>query len=430
MDLGERSSVDEVACHLVAPANHFADGRYTLLRALGRGGHGAVYEAENTRTGRRVAIKLLHPSVASDAATVGRFLREARSAARIAHPHIVDVLDVSEDLTGNPFIVYELLHGEDLRAHLDRERRLSPRAALEILTPVLEALVAAHAAGVVHRDIKPANIFLVREADGGVRPTLIDFGVSKLLASDAGCYGTTATGMTLGTPHYMSPEQARGDTTIDARADVWSVGVVLFEMLAGRLPFEEPTVALMIARILTQRPPRIDRVAPEVPAEVAAVVAKALEPDRALRHASMQALLDALRGCAPREVVTSPSRRARPASWSIALAAVGVSALLSGMSWSSPRDAAREPPHTHRLRTRVAAEARTVSLPVAAVASPQEAPSRMPVVLPVEAPRRSPPRSARHARVSRPARVIAPTPAEVSSVTVATPVATSRYAIE
>src|SRR5581483_8355939 len=161
----------------------------------------------------------------------------------------------------------------------------------EILTPVMGALVAAHRRGIIHRDIKPENIFLVRGHQGRMMPKLIDFGISKILDVASPGPKTTVSGTAIGTPNYMSPEQARGDIVLDGRSDVWSVGAVLYEMLCGRPPFEAPTHTLLLLRVVTERPAPVDGVNPEVPAALAAIVHRALEPDPDKRYPSMRALL-------------------------------------------------------------------------------------------------------------------------------------------
>jgi serine/threonine protein kinase len=279
--------------------------KYRLDRLLGSGGMGAVYEATNGWTGRRVAIKVLRGHYAKHSAILERFIQEARTATALAHPNIVEVLDICREPDGLLFIVQELLLGEDLRARLDaRGRPLAVEEAVEIAVPVMGALVAVHQAGVVHRDIKPDNVFLVRDRGGAETPKLIDFGVSKINDPNY-ARAQTQHGVTVGTPDYMAPEQARGDTSVDARADVWSMGVVLFEMLSGRVPFEGPTTNVVLVAVMTQRAPSLAALAPWVPPALVRVVDRALEHDRARRWDSMQSMLAALILC-----VDEPSARA------------------------------------------------------------------------------------------------------------------------
>lgn len=272
-------------------------GKYKLVRVLGTGGMGAVYEAVNTWTDRRVALKLMLGVHSQNHEQVERFLREARAAGRIEHPNIVQVLDVGQCEDGAFFLVQEFLSGQDLRALLAARIRLSPREARALMVPVMSALGAAHALGVVHRDIKPENIFMVQSPTGERVPKVIDFGIAKLTEAENSELTVTRTGIVIGTPLYMSPEQARGARNVGAQSDVWSLGVVLFECLAGRCPFDGESYNEVMALLLTQRAPRLDDLAPETPHAVADVVAKALEPDTSRRYRTMDAFAEAVRSC-------------------------------------------------------------------------------------------------------------------------------------
>ena len=272
-------------------------GKYRLDRLLGEGGMGAVYAAENLNTGRRVAIKVLHGEWTQRPEVVQRFLREARATTTIAHPNVVEVLDLDVDRDrGIPYIVQEFLEGETLEAHLGTRpgRRLEPAEALRLLLPVIGALVAAHARGVVHRDLKPANLFIARSRGGEVVPKVIDFGIAKSVDAPGGSSQHTQAGTAIGTPGYMSPEQVSGLPDVDAQTDVWSLGVVLYEALAGRLPFESPNVNVQMAKILYEAPTPLATVAPSVPDDLAAVVHTALQRERPHRFASMRAMLAAV----------------------------------------------------------------------------------------------------------------------------------------
>jgi serine/threonine-protein kinase len=273
-------------------------GKYAIRRLLATGGMGTVYEAENTWTRRRVALKVMHAEYAANEEAVQRFMREAQAATQIAHPNIVDVLDMGQEPgSGALYIVQEFLTGIDLRDHLNERGSMSPAEAFEIMLPVMEALALAHERGIVHRDVKPENIFLARGAGDEVVPKVLDFGIAKVSTAEADSLSMTRTGVAMGTPFYMSPEQARGDSSIDGRTDVWSVGAVLYEMLAGRCPFVAPNYNLLITKIITERPPRIELFAPAVPAAISDLVHRALEPDRAQRFATMRAFCDAVRDC-------------------------------------------------------------------------------------------------------------------------------------
>ncbi|MDP3217346.1 MAG: serine/threonine-protein kinase, partial [Deltaproteobacteria bacterium] len=271
-------------------------GRYRVIRELATGGMGTVYEAENTRTRRRVAIKTIRPEVAQRVSVVQRFEREARAAGQLRHPNIIDVLDMGDDAEHQLlFIVEEFLVGGDLGQCLRAVGTLGPRAALATLLPIMDALVAAHAHGVVHRDLKPDNIFL-HETPQGVIPKLIDFGIAKL--AEPSTDGRRASlGSLVGSPIYMSPEQARADASIDARTDVWSMGVVFYEALTGRTPFEGASAFALFTQLAAEQPVAIATLAPELPPDLAAVIQRAVTKDRAARWPTMAAFAEALRAC-------------------------------------------------------------------------------------------------------------------------------------
>ncbi len=270
--------------------------KYRLIRALGSGGMGTVYEAEHTWTTRRVALKVIHPEYSRDEVAARRFLQEAKNPTLIAHPNIVEVLDMGRDATdGNLYIVHELMNGSDLHARLAQGGALPLEEVLDVMVPIMGALVAAGRRGIIHRDIKPENIFLSRSPAGNIVPKLIDFGISKDVATAAAPGPSlTRTGSPIGTPQYMSPEQVRGDIVLDERTDVWSVGVVIWELLTGRSLFEAPTFTLLAMKIMTEDAPRLDRFATHVPAPLVEVVHDALQRDRTKRHSTMRAFLAAL----------------------------------------------------------------------------------------------------------------------------------------
>ncbi|HET9620268.1 MAG TPA: serine/threonine-protein kinase, partial [Kofleriaceae bacterium] len=260
-------------------------GKYELVRLLGAGGMGRVHEAINTWTGRRVAVKELLGAFSGEPTAASRFMLEARSASQIAHPNVVDILDLGQDpATGALYMVQELLTGVTLRQRLAERGALSVDDALRVLAPALAALVIAHAAGVIHRDLKPENIFLARDAAGGEVTKLIDFGLSKRLTAD-GDLALTEHGRQLGTPYYMAPEQLRGDADLDDRCDVWAIGVVLFEAVAGARPFVGPSYHELVVQILKEPIPRLTDAVPTAPAAFAALIARALERDRTRRIA-------------------------------------------------------------------------------------------------------------------------------------------------
>ncbi|WP_437753561.1 protein kinase domain-containing protein [Sorangium sp. So ce1389] len=276
------------------------NGRYILGRLLGKGGMGAVYEADDVELQRRVAVKVIRPELAHGRSALGRFEREAKAASAVQTEHIVRVLDAGVDReTGSPFLVMELLRGEDLAELLDRLGPLPPRLALRIVAQACVGLQKAHAAGVLHRDIKPANLFLARrEEGGGIVVKLLDFGVAKIRPVHdplRDTTGLTRSGHVLGTPRYMSPEQARGIKDVDHRTDLWSLGVVLYRALAGRTPTDDvETVGDLIAALVADLPTPVQTFAPWVSPEVAAAVDGALQYQPADRYPSASAMLEAL----------------------------------------------------------------------------------------------------------------------------------------
>jgi serine/threonine protein kinase len=271
-------------------------GRYRVIRALATGGMGTVYEAENLRTRRRVAIKTIRPEVAQRVSVVQRFEREAQAAGPLRHPNIVDVLDLGDDPEHQLlFIVQEFLVGGDLAACLRAVGTIPPRSALATLLPIMDALTLAHAHGVVHRDLKPDNIFL-HETPQGTVPKLIDFGVAKF-TTGLSEGRPVPTNSLVGSPVYMSPEQAQADATIDARTDVWSMGVVFYETLTGRTPFEGVSPFALFAKIAAENPVTLATLDPQLPADLTAVIQRAVTKDRDARWATMADFAAALRGC-------------------------------------------------------------------------------------------------------------------------------------
>lgn len=260
----------------------FLGGKYLLEECLGIGGMGEVYRATNVSLGKKVAIKVLNRDHTSNEDDVLRFLREARAVAAVHHPNVVDVFDVARDDNGTPFIVQELLSGEDLEVHLHESPRgrISVAEALEIMIPVADGVAAAHARNVVHRDLKPANIFLAREGRGIV-PKVLDFGAC--LYQTMGALPTKEQHMLIGTPHYMAPEQIVSSTQIDPRVDVWAMGVILYEMLVGETPFESEDSNVVLKLVRARPIPALQDAAPDVPRRLADLVRHCLERDRAKR---------------------------------------------------------------------------------------------------------------------------------------------------
>ncbi|MBX3248962.1 MAG: serine/threonine protein kinase [Myxococcales bacterium] len=263
--------------------------RYRVLRRLGGGGMGTVYEAEHLVIGRRVAVKLLHPQLAADAATVRRFLNEARAAAMIGHPNILECTDMGQADDGAPFLVLDLLRGDALDEVIRREGVLPVARAVRIALQIAGALGAAHEKGIVHRDLKPDNVFLLRGDDVRV----LDFGISKFASLDQSGVGTK-TGSILGTPYYMAPEQFRDASRVDARADVYALGVILYECLSGRVPFQASTLPELALMIAADSPARLDTIRTDLPAELVDVVMRAMEKAPNARFASMDELAGAI----------------------------------------------------------------------------------------------------------------------------------------
>lgn len=243
---------------------------------------GAVYESQDPKGGEPLAIKMLAVDFVDDEQVKARFLNEGRVCQRLIHPNIVRVFDVATAEDGTPYIVMELLSGVPLSAYTRAGVRVPMGQAASILQGILAGLSAAHAQGIVHRDLKPENVFLARDPAGTFTAKLVDFGIAKVMDAAGGMGSKTRTGALLGTPAYMSPEQIRNAKDVDARADLWSAGVMLYEMLTGRVAFPAPTEYARLAAVLNTQPPRIETVDPQF-APLAAFVAQAMEKDRAVR---------------------------------------------------------------------------------------------------------------------------------------------------
>ncbi|HVY25530.1 MAG TPA: protein kinase [Polyangiaceae bacterium] len=268
-------------------------GEYRLLRKLGEGGFGAVYEAEHPLLKRKAAVKVLHRVADRDSDAVQRFISEAQAVNQIRNRHIIDVFSFGKLNDGRHFYVMDLLDGEPLDRWLKRQGRLDASTALQLLTPIAGALDLAHAAGIVHRDLKPQNIFLAWDSSGDTVPKLLDFGMAKLLGDST---VHTVSGTPIGTPLYMSPEQARGER-VDRRSDVYALGVLAFEMLTGQLPFVgDTTVAVLMAHII-QAAPHASEVAP-LPEQLDAPLLRMLDKDPEKRPASAGEAIAALRQAA------------------------------------------------------------------------------------------------------------------------------------
>lgn len=289
--------------------------RYRIQRRIASGGMGVIYEAEHVETGRRVALKLMHKGAFfdTDSATwTARMRREARAAGTLDTPHVVQVLDAGEDSTGESYVAMELLRGLDLRQLVKGTGPLPPDVAVRVVAQACLGVAAAHARGVLHRDLKPGNLFLSVDELGGVTVKVIDFGIAKI-TRDPALTRITVTGQLIGTPTYVSPEQARGLSDVDERTDVWSLGVILYRLLTGAPPHElSGSLTDYLITLCTVPAPPVGERAPWVPHAAATVAMRALEIDRARRHPSVRALFDELSALVPdlrltqRELVPMP----------------------------------------------------------------------------------------------------------------------------
>ena len=409
-------------------------GKFRIVRLIGEGAMGSVYEAEHTRLGRRVALKILHERFASSARAVGRFEREARAAAAIGHDNIVDVIDFGHH-EGVPYIVMEYLRGQTLAERLATEVTIESREACRITAQVLSALASAHAIGIVHRDLKPANLMLVERAGGRVSVKILDFGISKFAPTDGANRHATQAGALMGTPGYMAPEQWMARLDVDHRADLYAVGVMFYEMLTGGLPYEGATQRELLAEVVhsTEPPPVPSDIAPGTPDALDAIALHAVRRGVSERFQSATEFVDALRAHGAGDIVVAsdppqssdgderirsspPPKRgeyithrdgaATPekgrnsarvyAGVSLLLAGV---AIVSGAAWGSARrhDLAPEnmPVAPHAAATTV--------VPPALVREPQGTPPRAPIA---SAPTTTPAMTGVHDE--SPARVVAP----------------------
>jgi serine/threonine protein kinase len=357
------------------PASEFADGslpkpgdvvagKYRIDEFIGRGGMGAVLAATHQVTGRRMALKWVLPDPGQDAEATHRIVREARAAARVRHPNVVDVYDVGEH-DGSLFLVMELLEGETLHARLKADGALDPHTTLSLLLPALRAVEAAHRNHVIHRDLKPSNICLCHDSESTeVTPRVLDFGISKILSTSGdGERSLTRTGAVLGTPHYMAPEQLTGDDA-DESADIYALGVILYQCLTGRLPFQDRNYNALVLQIATATPASVLALAPQVPAALSVVVMSAMARDPGDRFANVTELVAALGPfCAGAPM--RMSTHSRSWLWVIALAACLLAAVAA---WMSQKPSAR----TEQI---AAAPPRSIASPIAAPAASAAAPA-------------------------------------------------------
>jgi serine/threonine protein kinase len=271
-------------------------GRYRLAREIGQGGTGRIWLAQDSRLDRRVAIKFLFAHSSSHQARLAkRVPLEAKIAASIQHPNVIQIFDFGTHDANIPYIVMEALSGVTLGEAFDAADQFSIDSLIHVIAEVLRGLAAVHDAGIVHRDLKPENIFLVKEPRGKLSPKLLDFGISRSLEPDTRPSAVTTTeGMILGTPEYMSPEQARGDSNIDKRTDIYSFGTIMFEAFAGGVPFPAVGIAELLIAVIQRRAPPLLELAPRIGPALCAVVDKALAKDRGQRYAHAAEMLDAV----------------------------------------------------------------------------------------------------------------------------------------
>lgn len=268
-------------------------GKYRLDSLIAEGGMGLVYKGWHLVLDHAVAVKVVRPELAHRADAVSRFLNEARAIAQLRGEHVARVLDSGCIKDGPPYMVLEFLDGADLRTVLESSGPLEVQRAIDLILQACEAMAEAHAAGIVHRDIKPENLFLTRQPDGTECIKVLDFGISKRLDVESR-RSYTQQGQSLGSPHYMAPEQMSAPGQVDARADVWSLGVVLFELISGHVPFDGETVPIVCAQVLCKEPLALSTVRPDVPAELEAAVARCLQKTAANRYGSVGEFAEAL----------------------------------------------------------------------------------------------------------------------------------------
>ncbi len=286
----------------MSPANAFnplregavVAGKYRVERVLGVGGMGIVVAARHILLDERVALKFLLPEALANGEAVGRFIREARAATRIKNEHVARVSDVGQLEDGSPFIVMEYLEGADIATWLVQRGALATEQAVDFVLQACEAIAEAHAQGIVHRDLKPANLFCTTRADGSLSIKVLDFGISKVTAPTGTDRNLTKTSSVMGSPVYMSPEQMQRSKGVDARTDIWALGVILFELLTGHTPFEAETVPELAIKVATEPAPPLRAFRPDAPVALELALARCLEKDRDRRFQTVGELAVAL----------------------------------------------------------------------------------------------------------------------------------------
>jgi serine/threonine protein kinase len=269
-------------------------GNYKITAKLGEGGMGVVYLAEHPVIGKKVAMKAIHPELSKNSDVVSRFITEAKAVNQIGHEHIVDIADFGNTSDGEFYFVMEYLQGESLSDRLKREKRIPLNQAMSISAQIADALNASHQQGIIHRDLKPENIFLCNRGANREFVKVLDFGLAKLTQNDQKVTHKTRTGSVMGTPYYMSPEQCEGKTEIDYRADIYSLGVLIFEMLTGKVPFGGEGYGEIIVKHVTMPPPSVRSVVPDLPEFMDSIMYRVLAKDRDQRFQTMADLREAL----------------------------------------------------------------------------------------------------------------------------------------
>jgi serine/threonine-protein kinase len=439
-------------------------GKYRVEHILGQGGMGVVVAATHLHLQQKVAIKLLLEEVTPE--VMARFLREARASALLKSEHVVRVLDVGELPSGRPYMVMEQLEGSDLAGVLQQKGRLDPGEAADYLLQACEAIAEAHAAGIVHRDLKPGNLFLTRDADGAPFIKVLDFGISKETSADPHQPKLTSSQTVFGSPAYMAPEQMMASRDVDARADIWSLGIIFYELLAGKTPFEGASYAELVIMVNATDPAPLADVRKDVPRAIEAAILRCLERERTRRFSSvgeLAAILAPFAGASGKRSAERIARRTgtfdqpplsmRPTErvdagtrdrLSLALSrststpprsrlplvggiAAGViltgAAAIAGFGWISraptpgaeplPASSAEAAPRPSSAPTAASSVAETTVAPAetlaaAAPTAPASAPRGGPAL--ASAPR--PPASARPAETAAPKPIVAPTPAD------------------
>jgi serine/threonine-protein kinase len=345
--------------------------RYEVTSKLGQGGMGAVYEARHTVIGKRVAVKVLLDKHADKDQIVARLKQEARLASSIGHDNIVDITDFGITDSGRTFVVMEYLEGESLGATIARQGRLEETRIVHICAQIASALAAAHEKGIVHRDIKPDNIFLVKRGDVDF-VKVVDFGISKSMDTESEDVRLTQTGMVLGTPLYMSPEQARGDDDLDHRIDIYALGVILYEAATGEVPFQGKNYLNILTQVISDEPNDPSVLHPDIDRDLESVIMKAMAKSRDDRYQHMSEIAADLEALADPNTVTTGARitaarwrqrRQRRstrsyAAWLLAVfgvASVSILAAVLLMSSDPERKAAPEPPPTAVVQPALAA---------------------------------------------------------------------------